>query len=251
MKDTYYFSHDYNPTSDPKIQALIGEYGAVGYGIFWRIVEMLHEDELHKLQCKKYIYLALAKQMLTSVEQVESIIKNCIDTYELFKTDGDFFWSERVMRNINKRTELSNKRSKAGKMSAEMRKNSTSVEQVSTSVQQNPTKERKVKENKVNENKENKENNNEDWILKVDDKFKDTVSMYLDYRKGRKESYKTEKSFMLMVNKLIQMSGNNPIIAKQIVEQSMINNWAGLYELKQNNNKSYEQTAGKARKKLY
>ena len=157
MKDTYYFSHDYNPTSDPKIQALIGEYGAVGYGIFWRIVEMLHEDELHKLQCKKYIYLALAKQMLTSVEQVESIIKNCIDTYELFKTDGDFFWSERVMRNINKRTELSNKRSKAGKMSAEMRKNSTSVEQVSTSVQQNPTKERKVKENKVNENKENKE----------------------------------------------------------------------------------------------
>lgn len=154
MKDTYYFSHDYNPTSDPKIQALIGEYGAVGYGIFWRIVEMLHEDELHKLQCKKYIYLALAKQMLTSVEQVESIIKNCIDTYELFKTDGDFFWSERVMRNINKRTELSNKRSKAGKMSAEMRKNSTSVEQLPTSVEQNPTKERKGKEIKGKENKE-------------------------------------------------------------------------------------------------
>lgn len=165
MKDTYYFSHDYNPTSDPKIQALIGEHGAVGYGLYWRIVEMLHEDELHKLQCKKYIYLALAKQMLTSVEQVESIIKNCIDTYELFKTDGDFFWSERVMRNINKRTELSNKRSKAGKMSAEMRKNSTSVEQVSTSVQQNPTKERKGKENKVNENKENKEIKEEDIII--------------------------------------------------------------------------------------
>ena len=154
MKDTYYFQHDYNPTSDPKVQALIGEFGAVGYGIYWRIVEMLHEDELHKLQCKKYIYLALAKQMLTSVEQIESIIKNCIDTYELFKTDGDFFWSERVMRNINKRTELSNKRSKAGKMSAEMRKNSTSVEHVSTSVEQNTTKERKVNEIKVKENKE-------------------------------------------------------------------------------------------------
>ena len=154
MKDTYYFQHDYNPTSDPKVQALIGECGAVGYGIYWRIVEMLHEDELHKLQCKKYIYLALAKQMLTSVEQVEAIIKNCIDTYELFKTDGDFFWSERVMRNIDKRTELSNKRSKAGKMSAEMRKNSTCVEQLQTSVEQNPTKERKGKEIKVKENKE-------------------------------------------------------------------------------------------------
>lgn len=154
MKDTYYFQHDYNPTSDPKVQALIGEYGAIGYGIYWRIVEMLHEDELHKLQCKKFIYIALAKQMLTSVEQVESIIKNCIDIYELFKSDNDFFWSERVMRNINKRTEISNKRSKAGKISAESRKNATSVEHKSTCVEQNPTKERKVKEIKVKENKE-------------------------------------------------------------------------------------------------
>lgn len=154
MKDTYYFQHDYNPTSDPKVQALIGEYGAIGYGIYWRIVEMLHEDELHKLQCKKFIYIALAKQMLTSVEQVESIIKNCIEIYELFKSDNDFFWSERVMRNIDKRTEISNKRSKAGKISAESRKNATSVEHVSTSVEQNPTKERKVKEIKVKENKE-------------------------------------------------------------------------------------------------
>lgn len=154
MKDTYYFQHDYNPTSDPKVQALIGEHGAIGYGIYWRIVEMLHEDELHKLQCKMFIYIALAKQMLTSVEQVESIIKNCIDIYELFKSDNDFFWSERVMRNINKRTEISNKRSKAGKISAESRKNATSVEHKSTCVEQNPTKERKVKEIKVKENKE-------------------------------------------------------------------------------------------------
>ena len=157
MKDTYYFSHDYNPTSDPKIQALIGEHGAVGYGLYWRIVEMLHEEETHKLPCKKYIYLALAKQMSTSVEQVEIIVKCCIELCELFVSDNELFWSERVLRNIEKRTEISNKRSEAGKKSAELRKISTSVEQVSTSVQQNPTKERKVKENKVNENKENKE----------------------------------------------------------------------------------------------
>ena len=153
MKDTYYFSHDYDPTSDPKIQALIGEHGAVGYGLYWKIVEMLHQEGTHKLPCKKYIYLALAKQMSTSVEQVEIIVKCCIELCELFVSDNELFWSERVLRNIEKRTELSNKRSKAGKMSAEMRKNSTNVEQVSTSVQQNPTKERKVKENKVNKNK--------------------------------------------------------------------------------------------------
>ena len=169
MKDTYYFSHDYNPTSDPKIQALIGEHGAVGYGLYWRIVEMLHEEGTHKLPCKKYIYLALAKQMSLDVDTVELVIKCCIELCELFNSDGIMFWSERVLRNIGKRNEISTKRSEAGKRSAELRKslasdeqNSTNVEQVSTSVQQNSTKERKVKEIKVKENKENKNKDNKE-----------------------------------------------------------------------------------------
>lgn len=148
MKDTYYFQHDYNPTADPKMQALIGEFGAIGYGIYWRLVEMMHEAENHKIEHKKYVITAIAKQMSTSVEQVYLIIENCINEYELFESDGECFWSERVLRNINKRTEISEKRSIAGKISSERRK------QNSTSVQQNPTKESKGKENK-----ENKENN--------------------------------------------------------------------------------------------
>lgn len=152
MKDTYYFQHDYNPTADPKMQALIGEFGAIGYGIYWRLVEMMHESETHKIEHKKYVNIAIAKQMLTSVEQVCLIIENCINSYELFESDGECFWSERVLRNINKRSEISEKRSIAGKISSERRKqNSTSVEQVLTSVQQNPTKERKGKEKKEKE----------------------------------------------------------------------------------------------------
>lgn len=152
MKDTYYFSHDYNPTSDPKIQALIGEHGAAGYGIYWRIVEMLHEDNNHKLELKKYIYIALARQMSTHVEQIETIVDSCINVYELFFSDDMYFWSERVLRNIDKRVEISNKRSRAGKISAENRKNATHVEHMLTPVEQNPTKERKGKEIKEKEN---------------------------------------------------------------------------------------------------
>lgn len=153
MKDTFYFSHDYNPTADPKIQALIGEHGAIGYGIYWRLVEMLHESELHKLELKKYIFIAISKQMLTSVEQVSTIVDDCINSYELFVSEGNFFFSERVNRNIEKRSELSQLRSKSGKISAEKRRQqvSTSVEQVSTSVEQNVTKERKGEERKEKE----------------------------------------------------------------------------------------------------
>ncbi|NLH45005.1 MAG: DUF4373 domain-containing protein, partial [Acholeplasmataceae bacterium] len=117
-KDTYYFPHDYEPTSDPKIQALIGEYGASGYGVYWRIVEMLHSDQTHKLPFKQYIFLAIAKQMLANAEQIQAIISYCIDTCELFHNDSEFFWSERVLKNIEERNKLSEIRAVAGRAGA-------------------------------------------------------------------------------------------------------------------------------------
>ncbi len=155
-----YFSHDYNATLDPKIIALLGDYGAVGYGIYWRIVEMLHAENEHKLPLKEYIYKALAQQMVTSVEQVSAIVRDCIDIYDLFIECDGCFYSKRVNDNIQKMEEIKEKRSKAGKISAENRKKSTCVQQNSTyvqqnltSVQQNLTQSNKIKENKIKENK--------------------------------------------------------------------------------------------------
>ena len=147
MKETYYFQHDYEPTADPKIQALLHKYGGLGYGLWWRIIEMLHSDELHKIQHKNFIYLAIAGQMSTSVEVVQDFINFCVNDVELLFSDSEYFWSERVNRNIDKRNDISSKRSFAGKKSAELRNiSSTNAEQVLTSVQQNPTKKRKGKE---------------------------------------------------------------------------------------------------------
>lgn len=146
-KDTFFFRHDFAPTSDPKIQAMIGEHGALGYGLFWRIVEMLHSDTDHVLAFKEYTFLAISKQMSTSVEQVKVFVNDCITTYELFEADGVNFWSERVNRNIEERKEISVKRSFAGKKSAETKKNSTLVEQDATNA--NKGKERKGNEKKV------------------------------------------------------------------------------------------------------
>jgi len=152
-KDTYYFQHDYEPTSDPKIQAMLSQDGALGYALFWRIVEMLHSDSNHRIPLKKYIFMALAQQMKTSVEEVDSFIQQCVNVYELFISDGQCLWSERVLRNIYKRNEISEKRAAAGKASAKKRADATDAQQVSTSVEQISTKERKGKEIKEKENK--------------------------------------------------------------------------------------------------
>ena len=37
---------------------------------------MLHAEESHTLPLKEYIYKALAKQMVTSVEQVSAIVRD-------------------------------------------------------------------------------------------------------------------------------------------------------------------------------
>ena len=39
MKNTFYFSHDYNARNDIKIKKLIAKHGYLGYGIFWAIIE--------------------------------------------------------------------------------------------------------------------------------------------------------------------------------------------------------------------
>ena len=147
-KDTFYFPHDYSCTNDPKIQALLGKYGATGYGIFWRLVEMLHEDPTHKLPLKKYIFDAVGSQLGVDPDEVLNIVEYLTDTCELFKTHENYFYSERVLENMEKRDAIREKRSFAGKKSAEIR------QQKSTHVKQNSTKDIKTKEIKVKEKKD-------------------------------------------------------------------------------------------------
>lgn len=141
-KESFYFPHDYEPTSDPKIQALLGEYGGMGYGVFWRVVEMLHSASDHKIPIKDYIVVAIAKQMLSNAKQIKDIIDFSINTCELFASDGKYLWSDRVNNNITIRQEISSKRALAG------RKGGLSKQNVAIA-KQNVAKERKGKERKI------------------------------------------------------------------------------------------------------
>lgn len=207
-KDVYYFSHDYNPTSDPKMLAFVGEYGAVGYGIYWRIVEMLHESQEHTLPLKNYIYSALAKQMLTSVEQVFKIVESCINDFELFDSNDDVFWCNRVLRNVEKRIELIAKKVKAGEASAKKRKekkeaeeNLTRVKHNSTDVQHNstePNKGNKIKLNETKENNVNKENSGKNKKINLPYKFSDIIE---ELKKSDNFKIECERVLKINVNK--------------------------------------------------
>lgn len=99
----------------------------------------------------------------------------------------------------------------------------------------------KVKERKVNKKTSKKDASIEaseiDKLDFVDSDFKEIFSLWLDYKRERREKYKSLRSIKISYENLVNLSGNNPNQAELIVRQSIASNWAGLFELK---NKSDE-----------
>jgi hypothetical protein len=103
-----YFTHDHNARQDPKIRALIKKYKIEGYGRYWIIIEIMRETSGYKIIQKKYVYEALAEQMLCTANEVKEFIKDCIEEFELFVQDDGFFYSPSL---IFRMTKLENLRS--------------------------------------------------------------------------------------------------------------------------------------------
>ena len=143
-----YFEHDFDAMSDEKIRAVRRQYGMLGYGVYFGLLELLAKNG-GALACN---YADIAYDM--HVE--ESVIKSIIEDFMLFtvEQDGDCctFRSDRLSGHLERMDGIRESRSMAGKASAARRasismqkpgKSSTHVEHMlntcSTHVQQNPT----------------------------------------------------------------------------------------------------------------
>ena len=84
------------------------------------------------------------------------------------------------------------------------------------------------------EEKEDKSSSKKTYDLSfLDEKYMSTFTEWLEYKSERKEKYKTESSLKACYNRLLKLSGNNPQIAEEIVQQSIANNYAGLFEYRE------------------
>lgn len=191
---SYYFSHDVTASSDPKIVAMISEYGMIAYAWWWIILEKLASYEDYKLPLKRYTFLALDnelgvknKENLTCVEHVFKqnehmleqnelcsmcsflFVNSLISDYELLARDDEYFWSPSLTRRLEfrkvKNEELREKRRLAGIKSGEARRKNkqkrTRVQQKGTHVEQNELiKEKKIKENNIERDTRAREDEN-------------------------------------------------------------------------------------------
>lgn len=148
--ERFYFSHDYNARNDKKISALVREFKSAGYGIYWCMAEMLHEEG-GSLEFDELTISAISKDLNENFEFVKNVVNKCISNYKLFQIDKDnILIANRVNRNLDKRKAISKIRSDAGKNGVIIKQMQANAKQMQANVQQNLAKESKGKESKGN-----------------------------------------------------------------------------------------------------
>ena len=187
-KDAYYFSHDSNASRDPKCAALIADFGAEGYGLYWMIIETLSEQDGYKLEKFPKLYEGLAKIFQADVKRCSSIIQAMLDDYKLLLEDDKYVWSDSLLARMKKRDLKRLQKIEAGRIggviSATKRKHSSSGAQAVLKQAGSETNQSKVKESKVNERilKDNKVNN----IKVKENKYEVIKGVYLTAEETKK-----------------------------------------------------------------
>ena len=74
----------------------------------------------------------------------------------------------------------------------------------------------------------------ERFIRIIEPEWVEVVTKWLTYKKERQENYKGQISLNTMLTSLKKMSENNPVMAMEIVNYSIGNNYSGIFKLKNN-----------------
>lgn len=213
MKDSYYFSHDYNARSDEKIIKLLKDQGWEAYGLYWAIIEKLHESG----GWLDLDYDSIAYDMRTDSERIAKVIRE-----PLFKIIDKKFTTDRVLLNLKQRKS----KSEIGKKSAQARWNkrdTNNANAMQTQCEPNAIKERKGKERKYIS----------EYAYFGDPNF---IKAFEDFIEMRKKSRKppTDRAKELI---LITLHKEQLNIAISMLEQSVRKGWLDVFPLKQDHDK--------------
>lgn len=114
VKDAFYFPHDMNAQNDPKCVALIEDFGATGYGVYWVLIEMLHQEG-GRLEKVPRLFKGMARRLQVAEELILKQIQAMLVDYKLIQEDKTHIWSERVLRNVEDRKQKRDVKVEAGR----------------------------------------------------------------------------------------------------------------------------------------
>ena len=100
MKDSFYFPHDYNAIQDPKMMILLSKCGLSGVGLYWILVEILHQQPDGTIKEEEFVkfiefYCHFQSQGISLLDSIEQELINC----GLLIKENGMIKSIRVIRN--------------------------------------------------------------------------------------------------------------------------------------------------------
>lgn len=211
-------------------------YGNDGFAVFLKILRELARTDFHYLDLSKSTTLMfLSAKCKVSKETLNAIINDLVELEKfdsILWKENSIIWCQDFIDSIqdaySKR--INNCITYEGLLlyliSLGVRKHSKCK---SKGVGNPQTIVKKTKEDKIKEKLDSFE-----W-LNLD--FKKPLIKWLIYKSDRSENYKNDDSLRILQDKLIKLSKNNKDVALEIINQSMGNNWAGIFELKESTKK--------------
>ena len=95
-------------SDSPEVMRARVEHGIAAYGIYVALMQLLEEDDDHKLPKD---YSIIAYEMRTDASVVQSVVEN----FNLFEVEEEFFYSKELSETIEQSRKVSEARAKAGR----------------------------------------------------------------------------------------------------------------------------------------
>ena len=110
----HWFKHDMIASQDSKLNKLDYKYPIIGYGLFFKIIEMLYQQD--GIIENDIDFIA------HNLNYDKEIVRTVIEDFELFAYDDNIITNDRVQEGLKEITEISKKRSKSSKLRWEAEK---------------------------------------------------------------------------------------------------------------------------------
>ncbi len=197
----------------------------------WRMRKVLEDKGWIKYRatggraCGTYKLIPFDGQLAFHSESLTEMQNNlAFHSESITETQNDFAFHSEIINKHNKHKTISNK---------ENIKRKNEVAEESAPLPTNPEKREKEKSCAKKE-KEKKPPLFEmsKWLETLEPPWQELMQTWLEYKSSRKERYKSEMSVSKCLAQLQRLSEGKSDVAQQIIDQSIANNWAGLFELK-------------------
>jgi len=174
----FYFRHDISESQRAEVMQMRVDYKAKGYGYYNLIREFLAS----RGGIAEYNPKLVAKAISEDPRSIAKFLDDCINMYEIFKSDGLNFWSEELMEHANFVRDKSKKNSDNAKKRSNKDGSKTITEKDKVIYE---------KENRLSDCSTNAERKSSDSIAVAEQTLSDSSPIYKDIYKDKANNSKS------------------------------------------------------------